>query len=380
MLAGIGVILAFAGCQEPLAPAAETPQALEPSARVARVIAEAMSDPAVRSSVLGAMRASPLSEHKLVLQEYLAGPEGELLVAGIGRAGLNQADLVTTVRELPRMQFYVPARAQRLTWRGTPDVLVGATLTATSVVQAFSPSGVPVRLDLRTDRELPGTLFLLQVAEPMFKRIVSQGQAPGSVIQDPDDRDLAGGWIYRDGSGRIVRVEDFADMRKRPRFAFECAPEVFFCDVEGGGGSYPSGTYLTRLVNHGVCDNACIFETLEFEFRTTSQFNGTLEVSTHLMGINPTHDWNGYFFISPYRPFGQWVEIGVWETDSWPNEDDPFLCQEFGGGWGACQANWLPRAQVAQVGGTASFSFCENLPWECFWSPSDLEASFKDQP
>ena len=346
---------------------------LTPPEFVARAIAMAMADQNVRIAVREHMRSSPMSEHKLRLQEYLTGPLGETLLGAIERSGLSRATFLSRLHSLPEIQFYVPARQQRLTWTGTADVVVSPNLGDGAPGFGYGTSGATVQLHLDKG-ELPGSaLFLLQRAEPMHKRVRSQGATVGNVIQDPTDRDFGGAQIYRDPSGKVVRTVEFADIH---RLAFECGSEVFLCNEQGGGG-YSSGLYLTRLINYGVCDNACVFETLEFEFRTKSQYNSTLEVSTQLTGIGSVDDWTGSFYISPYRSYGQWVEVGVWETDSMSG-DDPFECQQFGGGWASCP-NWIPRVQTAS-GGHASFALCGDLPSLCSHSPSDLEVTFEDRP
>ena len=90
---------------------------------VARTIALAMADENVRVTLRNHMRASVVSEHKLHLQDYLAGPLGETLLAAIEGTGIERADFLAGLRSLPPIQFYVPARQQRLTWTGTPDVM-----------------------------------------------------------------------------------------------------------------------------------------------------------------------------------------------------------------------------------------------------------------
>jgi hypothetical protein len=371
-----GVFLLGACSQVPIDPSHRSTNeaVLPPPEFVARAIAMAMADQHVRTTIRDHMRASPMSEHKLQLQEYLSSPLGETLLAAVERSGLSRATFLSRLNSLPEIQFYVPARQQRLTWTGTADVVVSPNLADGAPGFGYSSSGATVQLHLDKGELPDGALFLLQRAEPMHRRVRSQGATAGNVIQDPADRDFGGGAIYRDAAVRVVRTVEFADIH---RMAFDCGPEVFLCNEQGGGGGYSSGLYLTRLINHGVCDNACIFETLEFEFRTKSQYNATLQVSTQLTGIASVDDWSGYFSISPYRSYGQWVEVGVWETDSMSG-DDPFECKQYGGGWSNCP-NWIPRVQTAS-GGHASFALCGDLPWLCTYAPSDLEVTFEDRP
>jgi hypothetical protein len=340
---------------------------------VARAMAVAMADEGVRTAVRNHMRASPVSEHKLQLQEYVAGPLGETLLAAIDRSGIGRIDFLNNLSALPPIQFYVPARQQRLSWTGTAQILVSPNLGDGSPGFGYAPTGARVTLRL-TGGAVPGeAFFVLQREEPSHKRVRSQGNAAGNVIQDPDDHDFGGARIYRDGAGNVVRTEEFADLR--PVF-LDCGPEAFYCDVGsgGGGGGPPAGLYLTRLVNHGVCDNVCIFETLEFEFRSQSQFNPEWVISTQLTGIG-SGEYNLNMYISSYRPVGQWVDAGVWETDSWPNGDDVFVCH-----WNltGCPTG-LPRVQVAPSG-SIIFGLCETIANGCANSPYDLQVTFKDGP
>jgi hypothetical protein len=348
---------------------------LKPADFVAKAIAIAMQSEAVRLAVRDAMRASPMSEHKLQLQEYLTGGGGDVLLASIERSGIDRNTFLTNLKALPPLQFYVPARQQRLTWTGTPNVLISPNTDETVPRLAYAPEGGATTLHV--DRgELPeAVLFVLQRAEPMHHRVWSQGTAPGNVIQDASDRDFGGARIYYDASGKVVRTVEFADLRQR-RMAYDCGPEAFQCDEQSGGG-FNSGLYLITLVNHGVCDNLCFFESLEFEFRTTSQYNSAEQVSSELTGIGQYDAWSGDFIISTYRPWNQWVEVGVWETDN-TSGDDAFECQEVGPNWSACP-NFLPRVQVSP-GGTMSFALCQGLPWTCSNSPADIEVVFKDRP
>lgn len=95
---------------------------------VAHGIALALNDPAIRSQVRDAMRASVVNEHKLVLQDFVRTANGQnLLTAAAASLKLTPTTFQKTMADLPRMDFYAPFETHRLTWRGTPDVLVATT-------------------------------------------------------------------------------------------------------------------------------------------------------------------------------------------------------------------------------------------------------------
>lgn len=380
-LAVLGALLLLGACtQLPVDSSGQeqSPTTLQSPEFVAKAIAVAMGDQSVRIAIRNHMRASPMSEHKLQLQEYVAGPLGEILLVAIDRSGVGRTTFLNHLNSLPQIQFYVPSRQQRMSWTGTADIIVSPNLGDGSPGYGYASTGALASLRLE-DGKLPGgALFLLQRVEPMHRRVQSQGSTPGNVIQDRHDHDFGGARIYRDGAGNIVRTVEFADTRA---VFFDCGPEAITCEEQSGGGGsggYAPGLYLTRLVNHGVCDNACFMETLEFEFRTRSQLDSDWVISTQLTGIGSVDDRTLYMYISSYRPVGQWVDVGVYELDSFFNDDDAFVCSEYSVNFGVCPT-WLPRMQVAPSG-SRSFAMCELHPTACAHIPSDLEVSFQDRP
>jgi hypothetical protein len=82
-----------------------------------------MRDPSIRGQVHSAMRASRFNEHKLVLQELVNKPEGQSLVSATS-AGLGQSlnSIKTAIANLPALDFYLPFKAHRQTWKSTTDV------------------------------------------------------------------------------------------------------------------------------------------------------------------------------------------------------------------------------------------------------------------
>src|SRR5580765_63337 len=76
---------------------------------VTRAIALGMAEPAARHAVRDAMRASPLTEHKLSLREYAASNDGDALIRAAARAtGTTTSGLRARIAVLPDLDFYLP--------------------------------------------------------------------------------------------------------------------------------------------------------------------------------------------------------------------------------------------------------------------------------
>lgn len=192
----------------------ETTPLLSPNLRtVSQSFAAAMRDLQVREGVRDAMRASPVSEHKLVLQDYLRTQNGNLLLqAASASARMTPEAMLKLVDELPAMDFYVPVREHRLTWRATENVMVAASARSdASVVTGFLPDGRSVTVDSR--KAIPGgrALIMIHPEEPKYKRIHPQADRPGPVIQDAEDGEKGGQITTVNSNGDTTRVS-FADL------------------------------------------------------------------------------------------------------------------------------------------------------------------------
>jgi hypothetical protein len=116
---------------ENLPTAAQYMRSGSPGSAVALSFANALAQPAARQILRDALRASPYTEHKVVLQDFVQTPSGqELLRIAAERTGLSLDELLGQVALLPRLDLYVPWVAHRKSWRGTPDVLVSVALDA----------------------------------------------------------------------------------------------------------------------------------------------------------------------------------------------------------------------------------------------------------
>lgn len=100
----------------------------EAEQQVARALALALREPRLRASVRDAMRASPFTEHKLVLHEYAATESGQALVAaGAAALRIDVSALHGMIAALPPLDFYAPFREHRRQWTGSANLAVVAT-------------------------------------------------------------------------------------------------------------------------------------------------------------------------------------------------------------------------------------------------------------
>lgn len=297
-----------------------------------------MSEGTIRFLVRDAMRASLLTEHKLVLQEFVATPAGRTLVnAGAMAIGVTGDSLGRVIASLPPMDFYVPGAAHRKSWRGDGQVLVAAAL-ARDISQLTATRSDRARQLIRQQDRVGGTpLFLLQPAERKSRRIGPQLSRPGLTIQDPGDGEISGTLVEyrRDGTTRVTELADYFALQPRFSETSTCDPNTSLepCpseDVGSGGGTItPDTTYLQHVVIIGVCDNGDCSQGNEFEWRTYfSSNNGATYGSRYDLRVegvpsNFEGTWNFPALLKKIRNPQDFVKSDVVETD-WSSPDDHF--------------------------------------------------------
>lgn len=137
---------------------------------LARALARALADSALRQRVLSDLRDSPFGGHALHLASYLGGPAGAPLRDAAGRHGMPPERLLAATRVRGGLQLSLPIPADRLFWTGTADVAVEGTaftleerLRAPAAEVAYTitgeprQSGVLVSLPLRRLSITPAT-------------------------------------------------------------------------------------------------------------------------------------------------------------------------------------------------------------------------------
>lgn len=291
----IGATLLAVGCSDleqsaPLAPeahrtswtASDIAEAEITAQRLARAFAAAMREPEVRVQVRNAMRASMYNEHKLLLQEFAQTSGGRVLIAAAARTSdVSEGDIEAMVAALPEMDFYAPFREHRLTWRGTADVAVGASMEIDGTdFKAYTVNGQTV--GYRSQGRIPeATWLFMHPAEPKSRRRNPQPSVPGEVIQDPNDG--IGTFSMEPGDG-------------------------------GGGGGSTTGMTLTQMINNifdGIGDAEIRFIV---EDANLNQLAATT-IDNYYQYSEYTGHWQYVGFSTVRGTYLHIREIDTWDSD-----------------------------------------------------------------
>ncbi|HMI43501.1 MAG TPA: hypothetical protein VK516_07745 [Gemmatimonadaceae bacterium] len=253
LIALIGTALALSACaDQPTAPtlppsldlSASVTEGRKPTDDLSRGIAIALGDPTLRSELRDAMRASTLTNHKLILQEYLVTNAGTRLREGIATAlKASSKDVDGLISAFPVMEMYLPFKEHRLSWRGGSELLIGATMdrSHTPVLHSFTTDGKQVAL-VRKDGTPKEPLLILNPSRWRNTRYQPQPNVPGPTVQDPGDGEESGSVTYvnkQDGTSTTLQLADILSKKANvPRASYMIA-----CDEScGGGGSYGGGS------------------------------------------------------------------------------------------------------------------------------------------
>ncbi|MGH7720181.1 MAG: hypothetical protein ACREON_15235 [Gemmatimonadaceae bacterium] len=357
-VAGVSLSLLTVACSADLPPAPSASQEafavstdgqLTSVEQVGRAIALSLRDRQVRIAVRDAMRASPFTEHKLVLQDFVETPAGVGILDAAARAsGLTTEALRGLIAGLPALDFYVSGRANRRSWRGGANVEVAVILDVrTSTFSIFQPDG---RRSAPTAAEVnaPGrgkVLLVLHPAEPKGIRIGAQRDVPGEVIQDADDGEWGGQIIRYLPDGRIV-VKELASLvafnggRAQTGISSGAASAltsegcdetaIIECGVDpiGGGLVVPRDTTLLRsYIVIGLCDGP-FCEDNELEWRAHFFRDGVRvdRADIRIEGVTPTEErlLNAPLIFQRVKRFGEEIIVDIVETDTF-HDDDYYL-------------------------------------------------------
>jgi hypothetical protein len=293
---------------------------------LARALAGGLGDARVRRTVHQAWRNSQVSAHKLVLQEFVGTPEGRLLVEAAARSsGTSVGGIRALIGRLPAMDFYVPRREDRRTWRGTADVGVYATVEEDDAqVQGYTVGGQ--RLLLAEGRAAAGVAVLLAPAEPKGRRVDPQPVGPGEVIEDATDGTRSGSIGHRGPDGEWLET-DLADWAARLPSAAVAGPLRPHLNLVPG-----STSYLVKFFPR--FGDGAGFQDCEVRYILTYYPNGTLGEERRFTDYNvPCPEWEtdyqnssrpeGYA-LSPFEPVdgsGDQLRLRIVEIDEWDNDD-----------------------------------------------------------
>jgi len=262
---------------------------------------------------------------------------------------------------MPLLDFYVPSRAERLSWSGDNTVGVALSTSMQAVpTSAYTSEGktIPFASAHAAER----VLVLLHPAEAKGRRMQRQAALVGSRIQDSDDGELgvqfiqklsngdsvvydllksaSGKWLTMQADGSAgkelaIAVQErtaAAQQAGRPfgGLQYICTEED--CGGGGGGGGQPASTNVVRIQARSVCDMDCNAGN-EFEFRANAYNNITnalvLQGTARITGVGSGdinyEPWFGSVpMIFTTIASGVFIDVNVVETDPWPNPDDNF--------------------------------------------------------
>lgn len=312
---------------------------------IAHSFALALARPDVRAAVRDAMRGSRVTEHKLVLQEFVGTPEGRLLVAAAAQAtGTTSEAVLSRVRALPLMDFYAPYREHRNRWRATADVRVGAALNPEkSAMILYATNGHAV--ELREPDGVPSrpVLFLIP-AERKSLRIDAQPDRPGAVIQDEGDGELSGTleWVGRDGRVQSVPLAHLSYRNLRPGRASMDVVGGGGCSTidvdtpcldQGAGGTSSAPVDTTRLEFFQTNVRDAFSTNAELEFRAAYHASGQV-IDSRTLRIEGVEYNKAYYYDDLALIFRRipdqstdYIRINIVETD--PLDDDDLGSRNF---------------------------------------------------
>lgn len=313
---------------------------------VAQGLALAMRDPAIRGLVHSAMRGSRFSEHKLVLQDLLTTPEGErVLAATAARLGQTLNAVKSSIANLPALDFYLPFKGHRQSWKSTSDVYVAVTFDPDApAITAYGTNGQT--LTLRKGDGVPAVpLIILHPAEPKSTRSDLLANGDEELIESPT----------------VGATRSIASAPAGPAFLVEPCEG---CGGGGGGGGIAPGTYINHF---NIKQDDGWFGNSEMRFHSSAvvgwQFeqgqNGTswFLISQHSCpkgtysqdGVDTSAGYDGLFLISPTVTRGSFLTcngfqaqyaIQIIEDDGGLNgEDDDF-------GWRIYAAGYYPSGAM----------------------------------
>ncbi len=190
-----------------------------------RIVALALNDQGLRQRVKSDMRESRHTrEHKLHFSNYLHGQSGGILLAKMAKeSGKNRGDILALLGKVRPLEFYMPVREQRESWRGGDDLWVASLVEDHDIPTAYTLRGEQVALGANEVPAMP-TLAIVPV-EADFSRTLDVNKFKNK----------------NDGGGETIGTYSIDD-------GSSCDPEtaIVECDTETGGGGEPTGRTCRR--------------------------------------------------------------------------------------------------------------------------------------
>lgn len=230
---------------------------------LARLLALALADVALRKVIVDDLRDSPFPEHRLQLSSYLSGTRGKALASSMAAKGsISVSRVVALASTRGGLQLLMRRSVDRLTWTGSSDIAVkGNPYTlierrerfrrAPTNETAYTVTGAALPHGIMTDSRYPylevGAAETRFGADPEIVRAASP-KLSRSTIGTPEEEFA----LYRKRGDSSIR----ASQGLTPRHLDECPPEG--CG-DGGpprpmGVSIPSGKTYADCYKPGVFD------------------------------------------------------------------------------------------------------------------------------
>lgn len=296
-----------------------------------RALGMGLSDPKVRSDLRDAMRASLLTEHKLIFQEYLATPAGNRWVAkAADLTATTPGSIRSAIARLPEMDLYLPYREHRLTWRATADVALAIMMDVDAkAFHTYGPDGSTTMVAV-SDTAPSEAILMIHPAEVKGRRIRPQAPVPGDVVQDPGDGEVSGRLIWSDhqtGESVTLELADLVAMNATatPLMATlseHCDPEtaIIPCDEDPGSAPQPDTTYLTYFKVY-FSDGP---GSAEIEYRATHYNSSNQATKSMTFRMENVTENTSYYVYSPLMAnipgTGERIRVKLYETDLGPDD------------------------------------------------------------
>lgn len=268
----VALIVLTLGCDADVVTTPET-QNESDLRRVTRAVATALGNVSVREEVISAMRASPWTEHKLILQDYLRSDEGvEMLRYGSQALNLSESEFLQLTVQMPRLDFYVAFRSHRREWQGDGTAWVAGSVDQDHFYVYGSDGSYRTRRAYGFSASDASATFALHPEERKLYRISFRSdRTVGPTVEDPDAPGGGVGIGYRAPGEEFfidigrdgVSIDDaLKEIRGKLSLTVRASetcddPNAFECSGDGSGGfsnDGPYGTYIPGLQNLGVRD------------------------------------------------------------------------------------------------------------------------------
>lgn len=248
---------------------------------VAQGIAAALNYREVRQAIIKQMRRSPVDDHKVLLQDALAGSKNALRMHAAKATGRNESAFLKLVSSLPQLEFYLSNPQHRRTWTADGGI---AHVVASLDGRAFTEYDAAGRKlgELDNQAATNRIIFAVNPAGESAYRIGWNAAAPdGAVIEDPDEPH--GGLVItytgQDGKPAVLDVGK-AGMAAKDVPAFLHGHGLWRAGPSRGmaGGITLSSattisTYLSYFANAWITDNNGL-DSAELEFKAR-KFNNS---------------------------------------------------------------------------------------------------------